>query len=105
MPPPPPIPQNTQQDADPAGWWGETFLGHADSKPKGPEAISLDLGFPGAKHVYGIPERATHLALAPTAGAGVTSEPYRWGRSHAWGGMQARARSPTRRAPCPLPRL
>lgn len=65
------------QDADPANWWSETFLSHTDSKPKGPEGISLDLAFPGAAHVYGIPERATHLALAPTAGSGVESEPYR----------------------------
>jgi alpha 1,3-glucosidase len=53
-------------------------LSHPDSKPRGPEAISLDLAFPGAAAVYGIPERATGLALAPTAGAGVNSEPYRW---------------------------
>ncbi len=73
----------TPQDADPADWWAETFLSHTDSKPKGPEAVSLDIAFPGFKHVYGIPERATHLSLAPTAGKGVTSEPYRWG----WGGV------------------
>jgi hypothetical protein len=72
-----PAPPCAAQDSDPAGWWEETFLGHSDSKPKGPEAISLDLAFPGAKHVYGIPERATSLALGPTAGGGVTSEPYR----------------------------
>jgi alpha 1,3-glucosidase len=65
------------QDKDPPGWWAETFLTHADSKPRGPEAISLDIVFPGAKHVYGIPERATDLALGATAGPGVTSEPYR----------------------------
>jgi hypothetical protein len=30
--------------------------------------------FPGAQHVYGIPERATNLALKPTAGvSAVTS--------------------------------
>jgi hypothetical protein len=67
------------QDKDPAGWWAETFLTHHDSKPKGPEAISLDIEFPSARHVYGIPEHATDLALRPTAGEGVASEPYRWG--------------------------
>ncbi len=55
------------------GCWEETFLNHADSKPKGPEALSLDITFPGFDHVYGLPERATSLALkATTAG-----EPYR----------------------------
>jgi hypothetical protein len=57
-----------QQDGDPEGWWEESFNGHADSKPAGPEAISIDVTFPGAQHVYGIPERATNLALKPTAG-------------------------------------
>jgi hypothetical protein len=57
------------QETDPTGWWEETFNGHTDSKPKGPEAISLDLAFPGAQNVYGIPERATSLALKPTTGA------------------------------------
>mmetsp|Transcript_37728 Transcript_37728/g.84060 ORF Transcript_37728/g.84060 Transcript_37728/m.84060 type:complete len:895 (-) Transcript_37728:499-3183(-) len=55
------------------GCWEETFLQHQDSKPKGPEAISLDIFFPGADHVYGIPERATNFSL-PATGEG---EPYR----------------------------
>jgi alpha-glucosidase (family GH31 glycosyl hydrolase) len=56
------------QDADGNcdGCWEETFLGHQDTKPKGPEALSLDISFPGYEHVYGIPERATSLALKPT---------------------------------------
>ncbi|KAF6258577.1 glycosyl hydrolases family 31-domain-containing protein [Scenedesmus sp. NREL 46B-D3] len=66
-----------KQDGDPEGWWEESFNGHADSKPAGPEAVSIDITFPGSQHVYGIPERATSLALKPTAGSGVTSEPYR----------------------------
>mmetsp|Transcript_27755 Transcript_27755/g.70759 ORF Transcript_27755/g.70759 Transcript_27755/m.70759 type:complete len:905 (-) Transcript_27755:229-2943(-) len=60
------------QDCD--GCWEETFLGHTDSKPKGPEAMSLDLSFPGFDHVYGLPERATSLALKPTP---ADTEPYR----------------------------
>ncbi len=44
-------------------------MGHTDSKPKGPEAMSLDLVFPGFQNVYGIPERATSLSLRPTNGA------------------------------------
>ncbi|KAF8064543.1 PSL5 [Scenedesmus sp. PABB004] len=67
----------TKQEGDPENWWAETFNGHTDSKPSGPEAVSIDLAFPGADHVFGIPERATSLALKPTAGPGVESEPYR----------------------------
>lgn len=37
------------------GCWDETFRGFTDSKRKGPEAISLDISFPGSEHVYGIP--------------------------------------------------
>ena len=33
------------------------------------QAISFDMRFPGAQHVYGIPERATSLSLKPTRGA------------------------------------
>ena len=54
------------QEGDPEGWWQETFKGHVDSKPRGPEGISFDLAFPGAQHVYGLPEHATSLALKPT---------------------------------------
>ncbi|GJP38512.1 hypothetical protein CLOM_g1878 [Closterium sp. NIES-68] len=57
--------------------WEETFKGHFDSKPRGPEAISFDVTFHGAQNVYGIPERATSLSLRPTKGPGVHSEPYR----------------------------
>lgn len=62
------LPCAFSQDGDPEGWWEETFNGHTDSKPAGPEAISIDISFPGSQHVYGIPERATNLALQPTAG-------------------------------------
>jgi len=62
-----PAPTHTQE-GDPEGWWEESFNGHSDSKPRGPQAISLDLAFPGAQHVYGLPERATNLALGATKG-------------------------------------
>ena len=48
------------------GCWSETFLQFTDSKPFGPQAMSLDISFPGFEHVYGIPERATSFALKPT---------------------------------------
>ncbi|RVE53825.1 hypothetical protein evm_001487 [Chilo suppressalis] len=35
------------------GTWGENYKSHHDSKPRGNEAISLDIGFPDADHVYG----------------------------------------------------
>ena len=54
------------QEGDPEGWWEETFKGHVDSKPRGPEGISFDLSFPGSQHVYGLPEHATSMALKPT---------------------------------------
>lgn len=47
-------------------WWEETFGGNTDSKPRGPEAISLDISFPGYAHVFGIPEHATRLSLKTT---------------------------------------
>lgn len=57
--------------------WDEQFRSHTDSRPHGPQSISLDVSFHGAKHVYGIPEHATGLALKPTRGPEVDSEPYR----------------------------
>eukprot|EP00208_Stichococcus_sp_RCC1054_P007303 CAMPEP_0206145352 /NCGR_PEP_ID=MMETSP1473-20131121/27104_1 /ASSEMBLY_ACC=CAM_ASM_001109 /TAXON_ID=1461547 /ORGANISM="Stichococcus sp, Strain RCC1054" /LENGTH=887 /DNA_ID=CAMNT_0053541521 /DNA_START=68 /DNA_END=2731 /DNA_ORIENTATION=- len=67
-----------KKEGDPEGWWEETFKSHADSKPKGPEAISFDLSFPGTSHVYGLPEHATGLSLKPTTGVeGEQHEPYR----------------------------
>jgi Galactose mutarotase-like/Glycosyl hydrolases family 31 len=64
-------------DDPPAGEWEESFKSHKDSKPKGPQALSFDLTFAGFQHVYGLPEHAAPLSLPPTAGDGVTSEPYR----------------------------
>ncbi|WVQ99011.1 hypothetical protein IAU59_006143 [Kwoniella sp. CBS 9459] len=49
-----------------------------DSKPKGPEGFSLDLTFPGVKHVFGLPEHASPLSLPDTIGPNAYySEPYR----------------------------
>lgn len=67
-----------KQEGDPEGWWAENFKTHHDSKPRGPTAISFDVAFPGSRHLYGIPERATDLALRPTRGPdGILTEPYR----------------------------
>lgn len=59
-------------DSDP-GAWEENFKSHHDAKPLGPEAIALDFSFPGAEHVYGIPEHADSLALKSTK----QKDPYR----------------------------
>lgn len=58
--------------------WEERFKGHTDTRPYGPQSISLDVSFYGSDFVYGIPEHASSLALKPTRGPGVEdSEPYR----------------------------
>jgi alpha 1,3-glucosidase len=61
----------------PEGLWEESFSSHHDSKPHGPSSVGLDVTFVDARHVYGIPEHATHLALPVTKGPGVESDPYR----------------------------
>ncbi|GAA5893633.1 uncharacterized protein JCM6883_003587 [Sporobolomyces salmoneus] len=60
------------------GMWEETFNGKKDSKPKGPESLSLDITFPGYEHVYGIPQHASSLSLKQTRGGeGAYTDPYR----------------------------
>lgn len=63
---------------DESTWWEESFGGNTDSKPRGPEAVGLDITFHGYEHVYGIPEHASSLSLKETTGGeGKYSEPYR----------------------------
>lgn len=60
------------------GYWEESFGGNTDSKPKGPESLSIDIEFPNHGHVYGIPQHATRLDLPTTTGENPTySDPYR----------------------------
>ncbi|KAG1770546.1 hypothetical protein EV702DRAFT_1202312 [Suillus placidus] len=49
-------------------FWDETFSTWTDTKPKGPESLSLDITFPNHAHVYGIPQHATNLSLPSTTG-------------------------------------
>ena len=56
------------QEGDPPGLWEETFKSHTDTKPRGPEAISLDLSFPGVEHLYGLPQHADSFNLRSTRG-------------------------------------
>ncbi|TFY79785.1 hypothetical protein EWM64_g4233 [Hericium alpestre] len=59
-------------------YWEETFSSWTDSKPKGPESLSVDITFPSHGHVYGIPQHATSLSLPTTVGDSPTySDPYR----------------------------
>ncbi|XP_055374971.1 neutral alpha-glucosidase AB [Condylostylus longicornis] len=56
------------------GAWEENFKSHHDSKPNGPEAISMDFSFPQALILFGIPQHADSFALKHTANNG---DPYR----------------------------
>ncbi|KAJ7840497.1 glycosyl hydrolases family 31-domain-containing protein [Mycena olivaceomarginata] len=59
-------------------WWEERFSTWTDSKPKGPESLSIDISFPSHGTIYGIPQHATRLALPTTAGDPPTfTDPYR----------------------------
>jgi alpha 1,3-glucosidase len=70
--------EEVAQGPDESTWWEETFGGNTDSKPRGPEAVALDISFPGYEHVFGIPEHATRLSLKTTKGGDdAYTEPYR----------------------------
>ncbi|KAF8058741.1 glycoside hydrolase family 31 protein [Lyophyllum atratum] len=59
-------------------YWEETFSSWTDTKPKGPESLSLDINFPNHGTIYGIPQHATRLALPTTTGESpFFSDPYR----------------------------
>lgn len=60
------------------GTWEERFRSFTDSKPRGPQAISVDLTLHGMQHVYGLPERASSFSLRDTVEGGrPLTEPYR----------------------------
>ena len=60
------------------GWGPESFGGHTDSRPRGPMSVGMDIDFPTAHSIYGIPEHASKMALKRTDGAGGGyTEPYR----------------------------
>jgi alpha 1,3-glucosidase len=63
---------------DESTWWDESFGGNTDSKPRGPEAVALDISFPGYSHVFGAAEHAGPLSLKETRGGeGKYDDPYR----------------------------
>jgi alpha-glucosidase (family GH31 glycosyl hydrolase) len=58
--------------------WEERFNSHTDPKPHGPAAVGLDVFFPNANVLSGLPSRTVPLNLPATHGSGVASkEPYR----------------------------
>ncbi|KAI9594653.1 neutral alpha-glucosidase AB [Syncephalis fuscata] len=60
------------------GAWEEDFNGNHDPKPNGPTAVALDITFPGAEHVYGIPSHAAPISLKTTRGGeNAYTDPYR----------------------------
>jgi alpha 1,3-glucosidase len=63
----------SSSDAD-DGKWEERWGGHVDSKPFGPQGVSVDVSF-RAEVLYGIPEHATSMALKNTKSE--YQEPYR----------------------------
>ncbi|KAG6873139.1 hypothetical protein C0995_002513 [Termitomyces sp. Mi166 len=77
----------TEKPVNPRAWfegdkeddyWQETFSSWTDSKPKGPESLSIDINFPNHGTIYGIPQHATRLALPTTSGESpFFSDPYR----------------------------
>ncbi|KAJ4471585.1 glycoside hydrolase family 31 protein [Lentinula aciculospora] len=59
-------------------YWEEKFSSWTDSKPKGPESLSLDITFPNHGTVYGIPQHATNLSLPSTTGESPSyTDPFR----------------------------
>lgn len=60
-------------DVEDESTWSENFRSHHDSKPRGNEAVSLDVSFPDADHAYGIPEHTDSFYLKTTT----SGEPYR----------------------------
>ncbi len=75
----PPPPADVTESEPSEGQWEESWGGHSDSKPHGPQSVGIDVTFAGAKHVFGIPEHASKFALKPTdgSGGGAYAEPYR----------------------------
>lgn len=57
--------------------WETKFKSHSDIIRFGPTSLMFDVSFPSSSEVYGLPEHATAMALKPTKGPGVNSEPYR----------------------------
>ncbi|CCG83801.1 protein of unknown function [Taphrina deformans PYCC 5710] len=69
----------SDEEDERAGMWEEDFNGKHDSKPRGPEAVGLDITFVGYANVYGLPEHTGPLSLRETtdSGSDTYDDPYR----------------------------
>jgi alpha 1,3-glucosidase len=54
----------------------ESFGGHTDTVPHGPSSVGLDISFPSASNIYGIPEHTTSLSLPTTNTGSAGSSPH-----------------------------
>lgn len=76
-----PSPSDDKPSPSPScdGCWSENFQSHKDPKLRGPESIGMDIAFPFAKHIYGIPERTVKFSIGDTISSTgeVISEPQR----------------------------
>lgn len=66
----------TKETESNEGDWEEKFGSYTDAKQYGPSSVGLDIGFPQAENVYGIPEHASDFALKTTRGEEY-DEPFR----------------------------
>lgn len=73
------IEQNKESPPSCDGCWSETFKSHTDPKARGPESVGVDVEFPAARHLYGIPERTVSFSVPDTVGhdGNASSEPHR----------------------------
>ncbi len=55
------------ENNDEPGMWEETFGGNTDSKPHGPQGVSMDFAFVGSNDVFGVPEHADNFNLKDTS--------------------------------------
>jgi mannosyl-oligosaccharide alpha-1,3-glucosidase len=57
----------------------ESFGGHTDTKPHGPQSVGMQLDHFGTKYLYGLPEHASSATLQSTSGRSNShyKEPYR----------------------------
>lgn len=61
------------------GCWSESFKSHTDPKLRGPESMGVDVEFPSARYLHGIPERTVNFSVTDTVAfdGSSLSEPHR----------------------------
>jgi alpha 1,3-glucosidase len=66
----------TQEVVDSSGSTTESFGGHTDTVPHGPTSVGIDISFPCASNIYGIPEHTTSLSLPTTIAGSANASPH-----------------------------